>query len=61
MKSITMPGTVVLDEEIKRQLLHEVKEILATEFVVKKRKRFTATDLWSLQRNWRFAGGIMRR
>lgn len=61
MKNITMPGTVILGEEIKKQLLHEVKETLATDFVVKKRKRFTAAELWSLQRNRRYAGGIMRR
>jgi hypothetical protein len=61
MKNITMPRTVVLDEEIRKQLFQEVKETLAKDFLVKKTKRFTAAELWSLQRNRRFAGGIMRR
>jgi hypothetical protein len=42
MKSIAMPKTVQLDEEIKMQLLHEVKETLATGIVLNFRKRFTA-------------------
>ena len=61
MKSIAMPKPVQVDEEIKKQLLHEVKETLATDFVVKKRKRFTAAELWSLQKNRRFAADMMRR
>lgn len=61
MKNITMPRTVALDEEIRKQLFQEVKETLATDFLVKKTRRFTAAELWSLQRNRRFAGGIMRR
>lgn len=61
MKNIAMPRTVALDEEIRKQLFQEVKETLATDFLVKKTRRFTAAELWSLQRNRRFAGGIMRR
>lgn len=61
MKNVTMPRTVALDEEIRKQLFQEVKETLATDFLVKKTRRFTAAELWSLQRNRRFAGGIMRR
>jgi hypothetical protein len=66
MKSIVMPipiaiGTVQLDEEIKKQLLHEVKETLATDSNVKNRKRFTAADLWNLKRNMRTVSYLMNR
>lgn len=61
MKSIVMPKTVQLSEEIKKQLLQEVKETLATDTVVKNKKRFTAGDLWNLQRNSRSASDMMRR
>lgn len=66
MKSIVMPipiaiGTVQLSDEIKKQLLHEVKETLATDIEVKNKKRFTAGDLWKLQRNSRSASDRMRR
>ena len=66
MKSIAMPiptaiRTVQLSEEIKKQLLQEVKETLATDINVKQKKRFTASDLWKLQRNSRSAGYLMYR
>jgi hypothetical protein len=61
MKSIVMPKTVQLSEEIKKQLLQEVKETLATEIGVKNRKRFTPADMWNLQRSMRTASYMMRR
>ncbi|HEY6063861.1 MAG TPA: hypothetical protein VIV35_09645 [Chitinophagaceae bacterium] len=61
MKSIVMPKIVQVDEEIKKQMLHEVKETLATNIGVKNKKRFTAGDLWNLQRNSRSASDMMRR
>ncbi len=61
MKSIVMPKTVQLDEEIRKQLLHEVKETLATEIGVKNRKRFTPADMWNLQRNRRTVSDLTRR
>ena len=61
MKSIVMPKTVQLSEEIKKQLLTEVKETLATNIGVKNKKRFTAGELWNLQRNTRSASDMMRR
>lgn len=61
MKSIVMPKTVQLSEDIRKQLLHEVKETLATGIGVKSKKRFTAGDLWSLRRNSRTASDMMRR
>ncbi|NOT51236.1 MAG: hypothetical protein HOP10_08155 [Chitinophagaceae bacterium] len=61
MKSIVMPQTVQLSEEIKKQLLHEVKETLATDISVKNKKRFTAANLWNLQRNSRSASDMMRK
>ena len=61
MKSITMPKTVHVSEEIRKELLHEVKETLATGIQEKNKKRFTAADLWNLQRNSRSASDRMRR
>ena len=61
MKSIVMPKTVQVDEEIRNQLLHEVKETLATGIGIKTRKRFTSADMWNLQRNRRTANDMMRR
>jgi hypothetical protein len=61
MTSIAMAKTVQVDEEIKKQLLHEVKETLATDIGVKNRKRFTAADMWNLKRNRRTASDMMRR
>lgn len=61
MKSILMPKTVQLSEEIKTQLLHEVKETLATDIHVKNKRRFTASDLWNLQRKSRSASDRARR
>lgn len=61
MKSIVMPKTVQLSDEIKKQLLHEVKETLATDIEVKNKKRFTAGDLWNLRRNSHSASDMMRR
>jgi hypothetical protein len=61
MKSIVMPKTVQLSKEIKEQLLHEVKETLATGITVKNKKRFTTGDLWNLQRNTRSASDMMRK
>jgi hypothetical protein len=60
MKSIVMPKTVQLSEEIKKQLLTEVKETLATNIGVKNKKRFTPADMWNLQRNTRSASDMMR-
>lgn len=61
MKSIVMPKNVQISEDIRKQLLHEVKETLATHISVKNKKRFTAGDLWNLQRNSRSASDMMRR
>jgi hypothetical protein len=61
MKSIAMPKTVQVDEEIKKQLLHEVKETLATGIVISLRKKFTAADMWKLNRNRRTAGYLFHR
>ena len=61
MKSIIMPKPVQLSEEIRKQLLHEVKETLATGISVENRKRFTAADMWNLQRNIRSASDMMKR
>jgi hypothetical protein len=61
MKSIVMPKIVPVDEETKKQLLHEVKETLATNIGIKPRKRFTAADMWNLKRNMRTASYLMSR
>jgi len=56
-----MPKIVQVEEEIKKQLLHEVKETMETDIGEKKSKRFTPADMWNLQRNRRTAGDMMRR
>jgi hypothetical protein len=61
MMSIAMPKTVQVDQEIKKQLLHEVKETLATGIEIKNRKIFTAADMWNVNRNRRTASDIMHR
>ncbi len=61
MKSIIMPKTVQLSDEIRKQLLQEVKETLATDIIMDQPKRFTIVDLWNLKRNRRTASDRMRR
>ena len=64
MKSIIMPKTVQLNEELKKQAkeeLLEVKETLAEPDGENTRDRYTAVDMWNHQRNSRSATDRMRR
>ena len=61
MKSIAMPKIVQVDEEIKKHLLHEVKETLATHVEIRNRKRFTAADMWNVNRKRRTAVDFLGR
>jgi len=60
MKSIVMPNTVQLNEEIKKELNTEVNETVATNLNPGKTK-FTADEMWNLQRKSRPAGSRMRK
>ncbi|HMU45974.1 MAG TPA: hypothetical protein PKC72_06375 [Chitinophagaceae bacterium] len=61
MKSIVMPGTVQLNEELKKQLSQEVKETLPTDANVYSRKNFTAAEMWNRHRKRRSATEMMRK
>ena len=64
MKSIVMPKTVQLDEEIKKTLteqVQEVKETLAQPQEVQISSTFTAVDMWNRQKHSRSASDMMRR
>jgi len=61
MKSIIMPVTEQLNEELN-QLPEEVKVVKET--IVKKKskqKRFTASEMWNRRRQMRSASDMMRR
>ncbi len=61
MKSLVMPKTVQISEEIKKELLHEVKETLDANIGIPNQRKFTAGDMWNLQRNARSASDMIRR
>ncbi len=61
MKSIVMPKKLQLSDETKETLAVEVKETLATTTNVDKKSKFTAVDLWNLQRNSRSASSLIRK
>lgn len=61
MKSIVMPKTVQLNEEIKDQLSAEVKETLADMANTGNKTKFTAMDMWNRQRNSRSASAMLRK
>lgn len=61
MKSIGMPKTVQLNDEIKNQLPNEVNETLANDAIVNSKTKFTAVDMWNRQRSSRSASDMMRR
>lgn len=64
MKSIVMQSTVQLNEETKQQLAEEVKETLANDANVnnnRKKRNFTAAEMWNRQRNARSASSMIRK
>ncbi|MDP1842685.1 MAG: hypothetical protein Q8K64_04630 [Sediminibacterium sp.] len=60
MKGQIMPAIVQIDRQHLKELTHEVRETLATEFMIEKEeapqaKAFTAVNLWKIQREMRSA------
>lgn len=63
MKSDVMPSRVQMEAGILKNLLSEVKETVATDFVMPKLEKisFRAVNLWRIQRNSKLANGYFRR
>ncbi|MBI1342770.1 MAG: hypothetical protein GC171_07550 [Terrimonas sp.] len=64
MKSILMQSTVQLNEETKHQLAEEVKETLANDANVnnnRKKRNFTAAEMWNRHRKGRSASSMIRK
>jgi hypothetical protein len=62
MKNNVMPSRVQMEADVLKNLLSEVKETVATDFVMAKpAKSFKAIDLWRIQRNQKLATGLFRR
>ena len=59
MKGEIMPSIVKIDKEHLKELMYEVKETLATDFITsnnqQKAKAFAAIDLWKIHRNYKSA------
>jgi hypothetical protein len=60
MKSITMPSSVQLTDESKKQLINEVKETVAND-ATDKEETFTASQMWNRHRQMRSASYMMHR
>ena len=63
MNSDVMPSRVQMEAGILKNLLSEVKETVATDFVMPKLEKisFRAVNLWKIQRNSKLANGYFRR
>ena len=62
MKNNVMPSRVQMEADVLKNLLTEVKETVAKDFVVKQRTNsFTATELWRIQKSQKLATGMFRR
>lgn len=59
MKGEIMPSIVKIDKAHLKELMYEVKETLATDFIApnnnQKSKTFAAIDLWRIQQNFKSA------
>ena len=52
MKQDVMPSVVRMDQETLKKLTAEVKETVATGYVLPQaKKRFTSVNLWNIHRN----------
>ncbi len=52
MKQDVMPSVVRMDKETLKNLTAEVRETIATNYVLPKaKKRFTSVNLWNIHRN----------
>ena len=61
MKSIFMPSTVQLNEDVKIELTQEVEETVATEAINNKNETFTVSQMWNRQRQVRSASDRIRK
>jgi hypothetical protein len=66
MKNDVMPSIVRMEAEELQQLVKEVKETVASliqhpEIKQKTNKTFGHVDMWSIRRNFKSAGSIMKR
>ncbi len=63
MKSDVMPSRVQMEAGMLKNLVSEVKETVATDFVMPKPEKisFRAVNLWKIQRNSKLANGYFRR
>ena len=63
MKSITMPKTVQLNEETKKQLEQEANQVNETvaNTEAKDKTSFSVVDMWNCQRQSKSASAMMRR
>lgn len=61
MKGETMPSRVQMEAEVLKNLLHEVKETVATELATTaKHDALKAVDFWKIQRNTRMLTGSFK-
>jgi hypothetical protein len=63
MKNDVMPSIVQMGKDELKVLLTEVKETVATDFVMPKtnKKSFSAAELWNIRRNARSASDRVRK
>jgi hypothetical protein len=64
MKNDVMPSIVQMGKDELKVLLTEVKETVATDFVMpetSKKQSFSAAELWNIRRNARSASDRMRK
>lgn len=63
MTSDVMPSRVQMDAGVLKDLLSEVKETVARDFAMHQsaKQKFSAVDLWRIQKNSKLANGFFRR
>ena len=63
MKSNVVPSRVQMEAGVLKNLLSEVKETVAMDFVLPSaaKNSFRAVNLWKIHRNSRLANGYFRR
>ncbi|MBC7849775.1 MAG: hypothetical protein H7Y31_08565 [Chitinophagaceae bacterium] len=60
MNGESMPSIVKMEAEVLNNLLKEVKETVATDFVAPKANSLKAVDFWRIQRNTRMLTGSFK-
>ena len=63
MTSDVMPSRVQMDAGVLKDLLSEVKETVARDYAMPQsaKQKFSAVDLWRIQKNSKLANGFFRR